>query len=105
MALQRVFHRLGIQQFAVVKLHPRTQLDHQGLRIGPLVAGGELGNDVQLGIDVEQLVTQSGEDDPSDIGPGQCRIQDVRILAQRHPQRLRFGGGRAEDRRDRSDRE
>ena len=48
----------------------------------PFVAGRQHRDDVELGIDVEQLVADAGEHDASDIGRAEGRIEQVGILAQ-----------------------
>jgi hypothetical protein len=54
------------------------------------VAGGELRNDLQLLVDVEQLVAERREDDAADEGARQCRVEDVGVLGQTDAQRLRL---------------
>ena len=97
MALKRIFDCCRVHHLAVVELHPGPQMNQQRPVIGPLVSGGELRHDVQLLVDVEQLVAQSGEHDAPDVGRGQRGIEHVEILPQRNPQRLRerrqSGGG------------
>ena len=87
--LQRRVHCIGVERLAILEADAGPQMDHQRLRIGPLIAGGQLRHDVQLRIDVEQLVAHAGIDDAPDIGGGQGRIHRVEILPQRDFQRLR----------------
>ena len=90
-ALQGVLHRGGVEVGAIMELHAGAQMDQQRGRVRLLVAGGELGHDLQLLVDVEQLVAQPGEHDAADIGAGQGGVEDVGVLAQRDPQGLRGG--------------
>ena len=80
----------GIEQFAVMELHPGTQVDHQRPVVGPLVAGRELRHDVQLLVDVEQLVAQPGEHDAPYERARHGRVEDVGILGEPDAQRLRI---------------
>ena len=83
MPVERIFHRLGIHRGAVMELHPRAQIDPQRRRVLIGIAGGELRDDLQLLVDVEQLVAHRGEHDPTDIGACQCRVERVSVFAQR----------------------
>ena len=87
--LQPILHGLGVEGFAVVEGDVGAQVDHQGPGIGPFVAEGELRDDLQFLVDVEQLVAQTGEHDAPDIGPGEGRVQNVGVLTQGDVQ----GGG------------
>ena len=99
-AHQLVFRRLGVEFLAVLEEDVGTQVDHQVGGVFPLITSGELGDDVQLGVDVEQLVAQTGKDDAPDIGRAEGGVEQVRILAQTDVQGLGLGergGGEAED--------
>ena len=73
----------GIERLAVVELHAGPELDGDGLAVGRgFVAERQLRHDVELGVDVEQLVAERGEDDAADIGARQRRIEHVGILGE-----------------------
>jgi hypothetical protein len=67
-AHQFVFYSVGIELLAVLEPHAVTDADDEMRRILPFEPGRENGDDVQPGIDVEQLVAETGENDPADIG-------------------------------------
>ena len=69
---------------------PGAELDGDGLaRIAHRrQRGGELRMDVQALVDVVELLAHLGKDDPSHVGAGQRRIEDVGILVERHHQLL-----------------
>ncbi len=79
---QLVLHRIGIEFFSILELDAVADVDDEVCRILPLVAGGEHRDDVQLGIDVEQLVAQAGEHDAADVGGTEGGIEQIRILTQ-----------------------
>ena len=57
-------------------------MDEQVRLVFPLVAGGQHRDDVQLGVDVEQLVAQAGEHDAADIGRAERGIEQIGVLPQ-----------------------
>src|SRR6185312_212389 len=63
------------------------------------VAGGELGDDVELGVDVEQLVAHGGVDMGREAAGAERRIEDVRFLVENDPDGLRrsLDGERCEE--------
>ena len=58
---------------------------------GPLVAGGELGHDLEIRRDVEELVAERREDEPADVGAADRRIERVGIVVEPDAQ---HGAGR-----------
>ena len=94
--LHGVFHRGGVERFAVLKRDVGAEVEEQGLWVGPLVAEGELRHDLQLFVDVEELVAKAGEDDAADVGAGEGGVEDVGVFPQGDAQGLRLGRGRGE---------
>ena len=104
---KRELRRLGVERLAVVELDVRAQLDRHRLAVvGGLVGQRELRHDVELLVDVEELVAERREDDASDIGAGERRVEHVGILgkpdAQRRLRARQSDGGR--ERRGREER-
>jgi len=84
--LEVVLHRLGVHGRAVVERHVRLKVDGDGeaiLRSG--VAGGKLRHDGGGGGDVEELVADACEDDATDVGAPQVRVEDVGVLRESDP--------------------
>ena len=90
--------RLGVHGGAVVELHPLAQLDGHGLAaVGKgRQLGRELGDDLQVLIDLVKLLTHVLVDDAAHVGSGQAGVQNVRILVERNDEGclLRLGGPR-----------
>ena len=85
---------LGVHRLAVVKLDARPQLDGDDRAVfGGLVRQRQLGHDVELLVDLEELVAERGEHDAADVGARERRIEHIRILGQSNAQR-RLGRGR-----------
>ena len=85
----------GVELLAVVEGDTRPQLDRQRLAVRrPLITGGELRDDVELVVDVEQLVAERREHDPPDEGPRQRRVEHIGIFGESETQRLRGAIGR-----------
>ena len=57
------------------------------------VAGGELGDDVEFGVEVKEFVAHGGVDDAADIGGAEGGVQKVGVFAQADTQVLGAGGG------------
>ena len=57
-------------------------------RVLPLIAGGKLRHDIQIGVDIEELVAHASEHDAPDIGGAEGGIEQVRVLAQADMQDL-----------------
>jgi hypothetical protein len=77
-----------------VELHARAQLKGQRLAvIAPLPLGGELGGELEIRRDVDELVAQRREHDASDEGACAMGIEHVRVFVQADAQGLRGGGG------------
>ena len=88
MALEGELRRLGIERLAVVELDVRAQLDRHRLAVvGRIMGQRELRHDVELLVDVEELVAQGREDDASDIGAGERRVEHVGILGKSDAER------------------
>src|SRR5204863_3460707 len=82
---------------AVVEGDTRTDLDRERLVVRrPFVLARELGNDVELLVQVEELVAQAREDDATHEGAGERRIEDVGILGESDAERFLGVGGKAE---------
>jgi len=95
MAFDVEAHRLGVERLAVVELDARAQPDHdRAATRGPLVTGGELRHDLEIGGDVEELVAERGEDQAADVGAADRRVEGVGIVVQPDPQHG-LGGGHA----------
>src|SRR5215831_8288269 len=105
MTLDVEAHRLRVERLPVVELHARPQLEDDGALVGsPLVAGGELGNDLEIGGDVEELVAQRGEDEPAGVGAADGRIERVGVIVESDAQdalRRRGVGGEDHGRHER----
>jgi len=87
MAFDVEAHRLGVERLAVVELDARAQPDHdRAAARGPLVPGGELRHDLEIGGDVEELVAERGEDQAADVGAADRRVEGVGIVVQADPQ-------------------
>ena len=94
-ALDVELDRGGVELLAVLEGHAGTQLEgHRLLVRAPLVAGGELRDDVELLVDVEQLVAQRREDDAADEGARQRGVERIGILGEADAQRLGLRGQR-----------
>ena len=67
MALDVEFDRRRVELLAVLKLDAAAQLHDQGLvAVGPAPLGGELRDDGQLAVDIDELVAQRGKNDAAD---------------------------------------
>ena len=89
MPLDVVFHCRGVELLAVMKCHAVTQLEGNRLAVGrPFVARRQLGNDVELLVDIDQLVAQRRKNNPANEGARLRWIQDIRILRQANTQNL-----------------
>ena len=88
---ERVLHRLGVELLAVVEGDARAQRDDQvgGVLVAP--ARGKLRDDVEPGVDVEQLVAHRGIDDAADQRGPERGVEDVGVLAQGDAQRAVLG--------------
>jgi hypothetical protein len=99
-------YRLRVEGLAVVKLDPRPQLQDDRALVGPpFVAGGELGHDLEIGGDVEELVAESGEDETAGIGPADGWVERVGIVVESDAQDTLRGGGVGGEHHDRDQRE
>jgi hypothetical protein len=67
-AHQLVFYRLRVELLTVLELHTVAHMNDEVRRVLQLVSGRQDRDDVQLSIDVEQFVAQTGKHDASDIG-------------------------------------
>ncbi len=96
MAIQGIADGLRVHGRAVVELDARPQLDRDGLAaVGNCRQfGGQLGEDLQVLVDLVELLAHLGEDDAPDVGAGGAGVEDVRVLVERHHQRLLLGLGR-----------
>jgi hypothetical protein len=91
--LHSVFHGRGVDGLAILEGDVGTEVDDQGLGIRPFVLERELRDDLQVFVDVEQLVAETGEDDAPDIGAGERGVEDVGVLAQGDAKGLGLRGG------------
>ena len=90
-ALDVVLDGGGVELLAVVEGDAGPKLQRQRLAVRrPLPGRGELRDDVQLLVDVEELVAERREHDAPDEGPRERRIEHVRILGEADAQRLRL---------------
>src|SRR5262245_57046187 len=88
MSVEREFRCRRVERLAIVKFDARSQLYGDGLAVGGgLVGEGELRYDLEVFIDVEQLVAQTGEDDAADVGSGCRGIKVVGIFSESDPER------------------
>ena len=91
--------RLGVERLAVVELHALAQLDGDRLAVaGDLVRSRELGHEVELLVDVEQLVADRREDDAADVGARERRVEDVRVFGEADAERGLRKRGQGEQR-------
>ena len=81
--LDREFRGFGVERLAVMKFDAWPKLDGHRLAVGRgLVGQRELRHDVELLVDIEQLVAKGREDDASDIGAPERRIEHVGIFGK-----------------------
>ena len=71
----------------------------------PLVAGGELGHDLEIGRDVEELVADRGEDEAAGVGAADRGVERVGIVVEADAQDALRGGGAGGEHHDRDQRE
>ncbi|MGY4496699.1 hypothetical protein ACVWYH_000626 [Bradyrhizobium sp. GM24.11] len=79
------------------------ELDDEALAVVEgLARQRELGHDVELLVDVEQLVAERGKHDAADIGARHRGIEDIGVLGETDAQRgLRVGGSKRQQERSR----
>ncbi len=83
MPLDAVFDGLGVQLLAVMEDDALAELEGQVKIVRrPAPLGRQLGNQLQILVDVDELVAEAGEDDAADEGARDGRIEDVGILGQ-----------------------
>ena len=83
MPVEGELHRLRVHRLAVVELDVRPQLDDdRAAVVEGFLRQRELRHEVEVLVDVEELVAERGEDDASDIGARERRIEHVRILGK-----------------------
>ena len=98
-AFHAEFDGRGVEIGAVMEFHAGAQLEDEGFAVGPCVGGGELGDDVQVGVDVDELVAQPGEDDAPDEGAAKRGVEQVGVIGEADAQRravLGKGGQRGQ---------
>jgi hypothetical protein len=88
--LEAVRDRGRVELLAVVERDAGPQLNRQRFAVRrPLILGGELRDDRELLVDVEELVAERREDDAADERPRERRIEDIGVLGKADAQRLR----------------
>ena len=97
-AFEGVFDGGGVHLLAVVEEDAGAELDEELGRGGPFVGEGELGDGLQLFVDVEELVAEAGEYDAADVGAGEGGVEDVGVFAEGDAEGLgRSRGGCGEE--------
>src|SRR5215469_8747995 len=89
MALDIKLDRRGVEGLFVLELDTCAELDDEpSIAVRPLPFGGQLGNDLQLGTDIDELVAHGGEDDATDVASGKRRVEDIGVFGETDPQSL-----------------